>query len=337
MQALFVQRPGVVELVNIDAPVPGPDWARVRVRAVGICMTDFELIEGTIEAPHPLIPGHEWSGVVDAVGSSSDQAWIGRKVTGDNEITCLECAYCRRGEWRRCPQYKQIGFQSHGAYAEYLMAPTRNLHELVENVSFEQGALLEPLGVGLAVAKMACSQVGSTAVVLGTGPIGLNCLAALKVSGAIRILCLELRKFRLEVAQSWGAAGVYSDLGELNAAAARWHPEGTDIVVDTTGNLEIVRAGISMARFGGAFVLAGFCRHKSIEIEPDIIHLRNLRVLGAGNNCGFIGVAARCAAAGILSTEQMITHRYALEDYRSALSRKTAAMPGYIKGIFIPE
>ena len=158
----------------------------------------------------------------------------------------------------------------------------------------------------------------------------------MKASGAIRILCLDLRKFRLEFARSCGAAEVYSDPGDLAAAAARLHPEGTDIVVDTTGDLEILRAGIAMTCFGGAFVPAGFCRHKSMEIEPDTIQLRNLRVLGAGCNSGFTGVAARCVSAGTLLTEPMITHHYRLEDYQSALSRDTVATEGYIKGIFIP-
>lgn len=336
MKALVVQRPGVVELVNMEDPTPGPGWVRVRVGAVGICMTDFEVIQGTIAARYPLIPGHEWCGVVDAVGSPSHENWIGRKVTGDNEITCGECIYCRRSEWRRCPYYEQIGFEAPGAYAEYLLVPTRNLHALPQEVTFGQGAILEPLGVGLAVAKLSQARPGLTAVILGAGPIGLNCLAALKASGAIRILCLDLRKFRLEFAQTWGAEEVYSDLTELVAAAVHLHPEGTDIVVDTTGNTEIVRAGIAMTCFGGAFVLAGFCKHKPMEIEPDTIHLKNMRVLGAGCNSGFTGVAARCAASGSLHTEPMITHHYRLEEYASALSRDTVAAQGYIKGIFIP-
>jgi threonine dehydrogenase-like Zn-dependent dehydrogenase len=336
MKALLVKKPGLVDLVEMNDPTPSPGWVRVRVRAVGICMTDFELLQGTIEARYPLIPGHEWSGVVDAVGSASEQGWMGRRVTGDNEIVCQECGYCRRCEWRRCPQYRQIGFQLNGAYAEYLLAPCRNLHLLPDDVSFEQAALLEPLGVGLAVAKMAQARAGSTTVILGAGPIGLNCLAALKASGAIRILCLDLRRVRLALAESWGATAVCTDPSSLTAAAARWHPEGTDIAVDATGSVEMVRFGIAMVRFGGTFVLAGFCGHKAIEIEPDTIHLRNLRILGAGNNSGFTAVAARCAIAGALRTESMITHRYRLEHYQSALSRDAVMMPEYVKGIFNP-
>ena len=335
MKTLTIQRPGAIEMVEVKDPSPAPGWARVRVRAAAICMTDFEVLQGTIDAEYPLVPGHEWSGIVDATGSASDETWVGRKVVGDNELTCLECAYCRRGEWRRCSQFRQIGFQAPGAYAEYVLVPVRNLHELPDAVSFEQGSLLEPLGVGLAVAAMAQAQAGSTAIVLGVGPIGLNCLAALKASGTTRVLCLDLREGRRKLAISWGAVADFEHPDDLANRAAQWHPEGTDIVIDTTGNVEIVRLGISLTRYGGTFILAGYCGGRLMEIKPDIIHLRNLRILGAGSNCGFTAAAVRCVASGIIQTEQMITHRYRLEDYRSALSRDAVARQGYIKGVFL--
>jgi L-iditol 2-dehydrogenase len=334
MKAIQFQRPGVMELVDIEKPTPGPDWARIRVHVAAICMTDFAVLEGSIPARYPLVPGHEWSGVVDAVGSEPDQAWLGRKVIADNELTCLECAYCRRGEWRRCPQYRQIGFHASGGYAEYLLVPVRNLYELPESVSFEQGSLLEPLSLALAVSAMAQPRVASTAVILGAGPIGLNCLAALKASGVARILCLDLRSNRLDLARSWGATATFSDAGELAKVATQLHPEGTDLVIEATGNEDMVRFGTTLTRFGGAFVLAGYCDGKAMETTPDIISLRNLRVLGAGNICGFMASAARCAADGMIRTEQMITHRYKLEDYKVAFSRDAIARPDYIKGIF---
>jgi L-iditol 2-dehydrogenase len=334
MKAIKFQQPRVVELVEIEKPVPGPDWARIRLRAAAICMTDFAVLEGTIAARYPLVPGHEWSGVVDAVGSEADQAWIGRRVIADNELTCLVCVYCRKGEWRRCLRYRQIGFQESGGYAEYLLVPVRNLYEIPDSVSFEQAALLEPLSVALAVAAIAQPKVASTAVILGAGPIGLNCLVALKASGAARILCLDLRPSRLDLARSWGATAAFSNAGELAAAAQLLHPEGTDIVIDATGNEDMIRLGTTLTRFGGAFVLAGYCEGKTIEIKPDNIHLRDLRVLGAGNVWGFTGSALRCATDGMIRTDQMITHHYQLEDYKLAFSRDAVNQPNYIKGVF---
>jgi L-iditol 2-dehydrogenase len=334
LRAIEFRQPGVVELVEAEKPAPGPDWARIRVHAAAICMTDFAVLEGTIPVRYPLVPGHEWSGVVDATGSEADQAWIGRRVIADNELTCLKCVHCRRGEWRRCVQYRQIGFQESGGYAEYLLVPVRNLYEIPDSVSFEQATLLEPLSVALAVAAIAQPRVASTAVILGAGPIGLNCLIALKLSGAARILCLDLRPSRLELARSWGATAVFRSANELAAAAQQLHPEGTDIVIDATGNEEMIRLGTTLTRFGGAFVLAGYCEGKTMQIKPDNIHLRDLRVLGAGNVWGFTASALRCASDGMISTDQMITHHYLLEDYQLAFSRDAVNKPNYIKGVF---
>jgi threonine dehydrogenase-like Zn-dependent dehydrogenase len=334
MRSIVIEAPGRLTLTERPDPEPSAGWARVATRAAAICMTDFEVYDGNIGAQFPLTPGHEWSGVVDRVGSPADNAWLGRRVTGDNEITCLECRNCRRGEWRRCPHYRQIGFAAPGAWAEYLLVPVRNLHQLADSVSFEQGALLEPLGVGLAAAAMSGARVGSTAAVLGVGPIGLNCLAALKASGARRILCLDRRPPRLALAQAWGAAGVFDDCEALSAAAGTLHPHGTDIVVEATGNSDLLAAGVALARFGGTLVLAGYFGGRRATVTPDTVHERNVRVLGAGNNSGYTETAALVAGDGLVSTEAMITHRYGLEDLVLALSREQVNRPEYIKGIF---
>lgn len=334
MKSVVFQSPNAVDLIETDIPVPPAGWARIQVRAAAICRTDFEVLQGRIRASYPVTPGHEWSGIVDAVGSPSDELWIGRRVTGDNEITCLHCSYCRKGEWRRCSEYRQLGFDAAGAYAEYLLAPVHNLHELPSAVSFEQGCLMEPLAVGLAVVAMVQPQLGSTAVILGVGPIGLNCLAAMKAAGVTRIVCVDLREQRLKLALSWGAVAACKDVNDLAKAIVMWHPEGTDVVIDTTGQESLIQAGLASVRFGGTFVLAGYCGGGSMEIRPDVIHERNLRVLGAGNNCGFIAAAVRCVEDDILHTEEMITHRYCLEDYKRALTLESTAHSDYIKGIF---
>jgi len=333
--SIEITRPGEVALQEIAEPAAPPGWARVGVRAAAVCMTDCEVLRGTIAAEYPVTPGHEWSGVVEAVGAGADQTWVGRRVTGDNEITCRACRYCRRGEWRRCPQYRQIGFAAPGAWAEKLLVPVPNLHQLPDSVSFEQGALLEPLGVGLAVARMADVHLASTAVILGTGPIGLNCLAALVASGARRVLCLDTRPARLRLAREWGAFRTTSDAAEMEALARELHPHGTDVVIDATGHPDMLRLGMRLARFGGVLVLAGYFGGCETAIRPDLVHERNVRVLGAGNNSGFTEAAVAAAGDGILKTEGMITHRFPLEDYRTALSPELLASPDFIKAVFV--
>jgi len=335
MKAVRFDGPGKASLTELPDPIPDPGWVRVRNVVAALCMTDFELLRGGLDIQFPLIAGHEFCGVVDRVGTPSDNRWLGQKVVADNEITCLKCSFCRRGEWRRCPEYRQIGFGPHGGYAEYVLIPVQNLHALPDAVSFEQGALIEPLGVGIAVAGIAGARLGSTAVILGVGPIGLNCLAVLKAAGARRIICLDKQPHRLELAKAWGACEVTTDIEHLREIAKGLHPDGADVVIEASGHLPLVPLGIGLARCGGSVVLAGYGKMETIPIVPDALQARNIRLLGAGNNAGFVEPAARAVADGVLRTEGMITHRFRLDDFQQAFSEEQVTAPDYIKGVFV--
>ena len=335
MRAVLFEQPGKVSLAEFTDPDPPAGWVRIRIHAAAICMTDFELLRGRHMVEYPLTPGHEYCGVVDRVGSSPDEAWLGRKVIADNEISCLKCGFCRRGEWRRCREYRQIGFGPSGGYAEYVLAPVYNLHPLPDAISFEQGALLEPLGVGIAVGSIAGVRLGSTATILGVGPIGLNCLAVLKASGARRILCLDKQPKRLALAKAWGASEVTQDPEHLKELTNSLHPDGTDIVIEASGHTPFVSLGINLTRFGGTLVLAGYCKFEALPLAPDLIQNPNRRVLGAGNNAGFIEPAAMAVGDSLMCTAGMITHRFRLEQYRQAFCDDQVAGDDYIKGVFV--
>ena len=335
MRAIRFEKPGKLDLVEVVDPVPAAGWARIRVRAAAICMTDVELLRGRHPIKYPVIPGHEFCGIVDRVGSPSDEAWLGRRVVADNEICCLRCEYCRTGQWRRCAEYQQIGFGPPGGYAEYVLVPVYSLHGLADSISFQQGAILEPLGVGMAVGSIGGVRLGRTATILGLGPIGLNCLAVLKASGARRILCLEKRPKRLALAKAWGAWEITEDPEHLKELARQMHPGGTDIVIEASGYHPLIPLGIGLTRFGGSLVLAGFCKHESQPLESDTILGSNRRVLGAGNNPGYIGPAALAVGDGVLKTEGMITHRFGLEDFREAFSDEQLTAKEFIKSIFV--
>ena len=129
--------------------MPPPGFVRVKIKAAAICATDLEVIDGSIAANYPLIPGHEWSGIANAVGSDEDARWIGKAVIGSNDVVCCKCDACRSGNWRYCKDFGEIGFKRDGVYADYAVCPAYGLAEKPDNVTFEQAALCEPLGVAL--------------------------------------------------------------------------------------------------------------------------------------------------------------------------------------------
>jgi L-iditol 2-dehydrogenase len=184
---------------------------------------------------------------------------------------------------------------------------------------------------------MGGARLGVTATILGMGPIGLNCLAALKAGGARRILCLDKQPKRLALAKSWGATVATDDVDRLLELTKTLHPDGADIVIEATGNALLAPLGVGLTRFGGNLVLAGFCKHDEILFEIDTVQVANRRMLGAGNNAGFIEPAALAVGDGILSTEGMITHRFRVEDCRTAFSLEQVTAKDYIKGVFVFE
>ena len=123
MKAVVLEKPGTMVLKEMPVPQTPRGFVRVKVKAAAICATDLEVLDGNIAAKYPLIPGHEWSGIVEELGEGVDGKWLGQRVTGSNDVVCLTCPACRSGEWRYCKSFKEIGFKMDGAYAEYVVVP----------------------------------------------------------------------------------------------------------------------------------------------------------------------------------------------------------------------
>ncbi len=337
MKAVFIEKPGVVTMKEVEAPVPQPGFVRVRVAAAAVCATDLEVLSGRIPANYPLIPGHEWSGVVDAVGSDEDAGWIGKRVIGSNDVVCLRCDACRSGNWRYCSEFEEIGFKRNGAYAEYICVPAYGLCELAENVSFEEAALCEPLGVALGTLEKANARFAETCLIIGAGSIGLCMLAVAKAMGMRRIVVAATTKKRLAIAGKMGAyATVATAECDLETEMKRLHPEGTDVVIDATGIESCIQQSLRLAKKGGRVMLAGYGRGKVMNIRMDDIHIPNLQVIGAGNNWNMHKKAATLMAEGMIDLKPLVTDIMPLEEYQQALEMAEKRPQGFVKAIFRP-
>lgn len=121
MKAVVIKKPGQAVLEQVEIPKPHPGFALIKVKASAICATDLEVLDGNIPAKYPVTPGHEWSGIVTAVGRDEDSHWIGKRVVGSNDVVCLTCDACRSGNWRYCEEFEEIGFKRNaGRFAETL-------------------------------------------------------------------------------------------------------------------------------------------------------------------------------------------------------------------------
>jgi len=330
-----VEKIGEIALKEVPKPTPGPGFALVRVKACAICATDLEVIEGNVPVDFPIIMGHEWSGVVEAVGSAEDSRYIGKRVTGSNDIVCLKCEACRSGNWRYCKGFREIGFRGNGAYGEYVCVPAYGLCELPDNVSFAEAALAEPLGVALGSLEKSDAKIGDTLLVVGAGSIGLCMVAAARAMGLRQIVAAAQSGRRLEIARELGAYATIAT-GEQNlfAEMARYHPEGVDLVVECTGMEECIQNSLKLAKKGGAVTLAGYGRGKTMGIRIDDIHINNLRLIGAGNNWNKLALAISLMADGAVDMKKLITARLPLEDYKKGLEMARTRPQGFVKAVF---
>lgn len=338
MKAVVIEKPGHVTLVEKPIPNPPAGFARVKVQAAAICATDLEVLDGNIPANYPLTPGHEWSGIVDAVGSSEDEAWVGKRVVGSSDVVCLTCEACRSGNWRYCKDFEEIGFKRDGAYAEYVIVPAYGLCELPENVSFVHGAFCEPLGVALGTLEKTGAKFGDTCLIMGAGSIGLCLLAAAKAMGLSKIVVCATTNKRLGIAKKLGASyTIATKEQDLMEEMKKIHPNGTDVVIDATGIEECIQQSLKLARKGGTVALAGYGRGKVMNIRIDDIHVNNLRLIGAGNNWNQHQKAVDLMANGLVDIECFATNKIHLEDYEEGLELARRRPEGFVKAVFVHE
>lgn len=238
----------VGELVLEERPLPDTPagWALVRVKAAGICSSDIGRIftKGTYH--FPTVPGHEFSGVVERVGDAADAAWVGRRVSVFPLIPCRACDQCAAGHYEMCRDYDYIGSRRDGAFAEYVTAPVWNLQPLPDGVSFEAGALNEPLAVALHAVDTLAVRPGDRCAVVGAGMIGLAAAMIVKARGGDAAV----------LGRSADKAALVARAGVPYLTGDR--AEGPfDRVLEAVGTPEAVARAIRVAAPGGVVTLMG--------------------------------------------------------------------------------
>ena len=242
-------------------PVPESSEVLVHVMAAGICGSDIPRIFETGAHRHPLIPGHEFSGVVEDVGSERNAEWQGKRVGVFPLIPCYECAPGVEKKYEMCRQYSYLGSRRDGGFAEYVVVPVWNLIELPENVSFEEAAMLEPMAVGVHAMRRAAPKVTDTVAVCGLGTIGLLTAMFLKDAGIENLLLIGNKDLQRDMALQLGIdAEHFCDIRARDAKAwieEKTHRNGVDVFFECVGRNETIAMAIACASPGGTVLLTG--------------------------------------------------------------------------------
>ncbi|MEU1328761.1 alcohol dehydrogenase catalytic domain-containing protein [Streptomyces sp. NPDC005865] len=318
-RALVVDRPGEHRIVTGDVPVPGPGEALVEVAAAGICMSDREVYDGRRDSAYvryPVIPGHEWSGTVVAVGAGADPALVGRRTVAEGFRACGVCERCRCGETSLCTGgYAETGFTEPGAFADHLTVPVRLLHPLPDDADLRAAALLEPSAVVAAAVRTGRPRPGERVAVVGAGTLGLLAVQLLAASNPADLTVVDPRAARGEQAKEFGATRA------LSPADAESEHGSFDLVVETAGAPTTAAASCLLARRGGRAVLTGMFAPGAAGIDPVHLSLSQLEVRSVfGAPSSAWSDAVRAFALGLLDPAPLITHEFPLERFGEAIA-----------------
>ena len=331
MKAWVVHGVNDIRYEETAKPQPAPGEVLVKVSACGICGSNIPRIYDTGAHRHPLIPGHEFSGRVEASGEGVGAGWQGKRVGIFPLIPCKECAQCRKQRYEMCSHYDYLGSRRDGGFAEYVCVPEWNLMELPEGVSDAVAAMLEPMAVAVHAMRIGAPVKGEKIAVCGLGTIGLLLTMFLKGQGLSDILVIGNKEFQRQQAMKLGiAAEDYCDSRQTEVRdwiRERTDGAGVDLYFECVGRNETAALGLDVAAAGGRVVFMGN-PHSDMAFTRDTywkILRKQLTVLGTWNSTykksedddwHFV---LRCLEAGQVAPEALITHRLRLAELEQGL------------------
>jgi alcohol dehydrogenase len=290
---------------DVPLPEPKPGWGRIGVRMAGICKTDMEIMRGYLG--YRGILGHEFVGFVDRC---ADSALIGRRVVGEINAACGECAWCVRGLGRHCPNRTTLGIAGlDGCMAEFCLLPEKNLLVVPDTIPDERAVLTEPLSAACEILEQLTIRGNERIVVLGDGRLGILCAWAL-ATAASDVTIVGHHPEKLSLAK-WRGITATTNIGEIKP--------GADIVVEATGSGEGIVAAMQLCRPRGTIVLKStVALPGNVNLAPVVIDEQTI----VGSRCGRFGDGlAMMQRFPDMPLERLITGRYPLARVEEAFRR----------------
>ncbi len=344
MRALVIYGGGDARYEELPDPEIGPEEVLLRVHAVAICGTDLEIYQGTMFyfttglAHYPIIPGHEWSGEVLAVGDAVHSFAPGDRVVGECTVPCGHCAYCRRGWYNQCPDRRETGILNlNGGFAEKMAYPAATLHKF-ETLSFEAASLCETTAVSVYAVKLAEVSPADRVAVLGPGPIGLQAMQAARAYGARQVVMIGGRPSRRDLALRLGADAVIDPrTQDLEAETLRvTGGDRFDVLIEATGNPAVTRQMMALVRPRGRISMVGLFNSQRGELDLDAFVVNNITLRGALGSPNVWDETIQLLEAGRIQAQPLISERQPLERATDVLRRIAGRPPELIKVVLEP-
>jgi len=351
MKAAVLEALDRITVKEVPTPQIGPDEALVKVRSCAVCGSDIRIFHhGNNRVHPPAILGHESAGEIVAVGANVSGFRVGDRVALGADVPCGECAFCKAGIGNNCQINYAMGYQFQGSFAQYVplnrtMLAYGPVHKLPCGVTFEEGALAEPLACVLNAVEFTDIRLGDTVVVIGIGPVGLCAVAGARVLGAGRIIAIGTRPNCVKVAKEYGATDIvsYKDGDIVEQILAMTGGKGADRVIIAGGGQEVFGQAVAMTREMGNIANVNFYDVSHVLSMP--AYLWGLGMADKNIRGGFcpggavrIGRLLEMIRYGRVDPMKLITHEFRgfekMEDAFLLMDRKE---PDLIKPIVYIE
>lgn len=324
---------GVDDIRVEDIPMPsdmGDDDVLIRVMSVGVCGSDVHFYkEGKIGAmavvpPHTL--GHECAGEIVEVGANVKHLKVGDRVAVEPGKPCGKCEFCQKGKYNLCPDMIFMSAPhpkklDEGAFVEYSVRPAGFCFKIPEHVTYDEGAMAEPLSVALQALKRGRVTAGQTMAILGCGPIAFSILLAAKAYGVSEIYMTDVVDYRIDKAAELGAAKAYNVAKDdyINEIIKETNGRGVDVVIDTTANDKAYESMTDIVMRGGVIVLVGMRSDEMAQLNVGAIIDKELDVTSVFRYDNVYQKAVNLIASGMVDMNKLITHKKPLEEVVEAL------------------
>jgi len=330
------------DLRVVDRPEPTPQGheVKIRVRAVGVCGSDVhyytEMAIGDQVIEKPQAVGHEFAGEIVAVGDAVKHFRVGQRVAVEPGRPCHQCRQCQEGRPNCCPNVIFYGTPPvEGSLQEFVLADEELCTEIPAGMSFAEAAMLEPLQVGVHAFNLVPCRPGDWVAIVGSGSIGLACLAMVHAAGATRIIVTDKRAYRLAIARKLGATHVVDVSKEDPMAAVKKLTDGlgADVVYEATNGVDGLNQALRLAAIGGRVAAIGIPPVNDITITTSYPRRKQLMVQFIRRSAHSVRQAMELVATGKVDIKPWITHRFPLARVAEAFELVDGYQDGVVKAV----
>jgi len=312
-KAIRIDQPNRITLVNLSLPELQADEVLIKVMASGICGTDIHILRGDYIAKYPIIPGHEFSGIIEKIGACVTRLEIGDNVAVEPNISCDNCYNCLNNKQNFCENWQAIGVTKSGGMAQYVVVPEKSVFK-IDKLKYEYAAFMEPLSCVLHGLQKVKINPGDRVVVFGAGPIGLLFLQMVRLQGAVHVSVLENLASRSDLAEQYGANQIFQNISDFER-------DDFDVVIDATGVISLMEQTVDLVRSGGVVLLFGVPPAKEkMKIEGLKFFKKGLTILSSFTSVRNSYQSISLLKAGIIDVSGLISHRLSLSEFERGVN-----------------